>query len=293
MIDEQLGFKENTDDMLNRTLEHDVPGLFGYLHAGARVLDVGCGPGSITLDVATAVAPGAVVGVDVMEDRISTAARLASDRGVKNASFEVSDAHVLRFPDNIYDVVYSHTVLHSLIDPSRALSEQRRVAKPGGWVIASGVRDWGFSPRYPACPALDRIQEAWISYHESLHRRYLSGKEVPGRQERQLGEFRYLDLHTARKCVSWFREAGLSDLQLQFTVERFEFPGSEDMVPGLTLVPPRSVPDAPLWDVYRDMIAEGLVDEAAIDQAAEEVTAWYNNPDAFNLVGLLLVAGKA
>jgi ubiquinone/menaquinone biosynthesis C-methylase UbiE len=294
MTEEQLGFKENiTDGFIQRTLEHDVPGLFEYLHAGARVLDVGCGTGSISLDVATAVAPGEVVGVDVMDDRISSAARLASDRGVKNATFEVSDANALRFPDNIYDVVYSHTVLHSLIDPSKALSEQKRVAKPGGWVIASGVRDWGFSPRYPACPALDRIHEAWISYHELLHKRYLSGKIIAGSQERQLAEFRYLDLRTARKCVRWFREAGLSDVQMQFTVKQFEFPGSEGMVPSLTLIPPRSEPDDPLWDVYRDMMAEGFIDEAAINQAAEEVVAWYSNPDAFNLVGLLFVAGKA
>jgi hypothetical protein len=80
---------------------------------------------------------------------------------------------------------------------------------------------------------------------------------------------------------------------MQFRVQAFEFPGSEGMAPWLTLIPPRSVPDDPLWDVYRDMMADGLVDEAAIDQAAEEVTAWYSNPDAFNLVGLLLIAGKA
>jgi ubiquinone/menaquinone biosynthesis C-methylase UbiE len=293
MTQAQLGFKQNTDAFVQRTLEHDLPGLLAYLHAGARVLDVGCGSGSITLDVATAVAPGAVVGVDVMEDRISSAARLASDRGVTNVAFEVGDAHTLRFPDHTFDVVYSHTVLHSLIDPPRALSEQRRVAKPGGWVIASGVRDWGFSPRYPACPALDRIYEAWMRYHELLHRRYLSSEKVPGGHERRLGEFRYLDLHTARKCASWFREAGLSDLHRQFTVEEFEFQGSESMVPQLTLVPPRDMPDDPLWEVYTDMMAEGFVDKAAIDQAAEEVAIWYSNPDAFNLVGLLLVAGRA
>ncbi len=293
MSDSQLGFKQNTDAFVARTLEHDLPGLLAYLHTGARVLDVGCGSGSITLDVATAVAPGAVVGVDVMEDRISDAARHASDRGVTNVVFEVGDAHTLRFPDNTFDVVYSHTVLHSLIDPPRALSEQRRVAKPGGWVIASGVRDWGFSPRYPACPALDRMHGAWMRYHELLHKRYLSGEKVPGGHERRLGEFRYLDLHTARKCASWFREAGLSDLHMQFTVEEFEFQGSESMVPHLTLVPPRDMPDDPLWEVYADMIAEGFIDAAAIDQASEEVAVWYSNPDAFNLVGLLLVAGRA
>jgi ubiquinone/menaquinone biosynthesis C-methylase UbiE len=293
MNEEKLGFKENTEAFTQRTLEHDIPGLLPYLHTGARVLDVGCGSGNITIDVAIVVAPGAVVGVDVMEDRISRAIELASGRVVKNVSFELSDAHALRFPDNTFDVVYSHTVLHSLIDPLRALSEQRRVAKPGGWVIASGVRDWGFSTRYPGCHALDRIHEAWLRYNELLHRRYLSGQKIPGGHERQLGEFRYLDLHAARKCVSWFREAGLSDLQTEFTVEEFEFLGSEKNAPSLTLVPPRGEPGDPLWDVYRDMMAEGFVDEATIDQAAEEISAWYSNPDGFNLVGLLLVAGKA
>ena len=160
-------------------------------------------------------------------------------------------------------------------------------------MIASGVRDWGFSPRYPPCPALDRIHDIWIRSHELLQRRFLSGEKAPREHERQLAEFRYLDLQAGRKCVKWFREARLADLRVQFTVEEFEFPGSEDMAPRLTLVPPRDQPDDSLWDVYRDMIAEGFTDEAAIDQAAEEVVAWYSNPDAFNLVGLLFVAGRA
>jgi hypothetical protein len=82
-------------------------------------------------------------------------------------------------------------------------------------------------------------------------------------------------------------------VHIQFTVEEFEFPGSEGMIPRLTLVPPQDVPDDPLWEVYRDMIAEGFVDEAAIKQATEEVAAWYSHPDAFHLVGLLMVAGRA
>lgn len=293
MTEEQLGFRDDAEEFATRTLAQDVPGLCAYLFAGAQVLDVGCGPGSITVDVAAAVAPGRVVGVDVMEDRISAAEKLASDRGVGSASFEVGDCHVLRFPDNTFDVVYSHTVLHSMIDPPRTLLEQKRVAKPGGWVIASGVRDWGFSPRYPACPALDRLHEAWLRYHESMRRRYLSGENVMEGAERQLGEFRYLDLHAARKCVRWFREAGMSELHMQFAVESFEFPDSVDRDPDMTLVPPSSVPDDPLWQVYTNMMAGGFVDEATIGQAAEEVAAWYEDADAFNLVGLLTVAGRA
>jgi SAM-dependent methyltransferase len=293
MTEEQLGSKGNTEEFAKRTLAQDVPGLSAHLFAGAQVLDVGCGPGSITLDVAAAVAPGRVVGVDVMEDRISDAAKLASDRDVGNAAFEVGDCHVLRFPDDTFDVVYSHTVLHSMIDPPRALVEQKRVAKPGGWVIASGVRDWGFSPRYPACPALDRLHEAWVRYHESMRTRYLSGDSVMDGPQRQLGEFRYLDLHAARKCVRWFREAGMGELRMQFTVESFEFLDSVDIDPSMTLVPPSSVPDDPLWEVYTNMMADGFVDEDTIGAAADEVVAWYGDADAFNLVGLLTVAGRA
>jgi len=293
MTEDHLGFKGNTQEFAKRTLAKDVPWLKGHLFAGAHVLDVGCGSGSITLDVAAAIVPGRVVGVDVMEERISDAAKLASDRGVGNASFEAGDGHVLRFPDDTFDVVYSHTVLHSLIDPPRALLEQKRVAKPGGWVIASGVRDWGFSPRYPACPALDRLHEAWVRYHESMRTRYLSGENVMDGAQRQLGEFRYLDLHAARMCVRWFREAGMSELRMHFTVESFEFPDSEDSDPSMTLVPPVSAPDDPLWEVYANMIADGFVDAATIDRATEEVAAWYRDADAFNLVGLLTVAGRA
>lgn len=80
---------------------------------------------------------------------------------------------------------------------------------------------------------------------------------------------------------------------MKYHVETFEFQGSPELAPCMTLIPPDDVADDPLWDVYRDMIAAGFVDEADIDLAAEEVAAWYRNPNAFNLVGLLFVAGRA
>jgi hypothetical protein len=85
----------------------------------------------------------------------------------------------------------------------------------------------------------------------------------------------------------------MTELCVQFRAENLEYPGSEQMVPHLSLVPPLDKPEDPLWDVYRDIIAEGLIDEAALEEAGEELAAWYDHPHAFNMVGLLFVAGKA
>lgn len=294
MSGEVTGSKHLQQRYETRSLEEDVRELIPYLRKKMSVLDVGCGPGSITLGVAQAVRPGRVTGIDVMPDRIQSATDAASRQRVKNVSFEPSDAHNLRFADGSFDLVYSNTVLHSLIDPMRALSEQKRVVKPGGWVIACGVRDWGFSPRYPPCPALQRLHDAWIRYHEKLQSRYLAGEVVAGAQRRQLGEFQYIDLNAARKCVRWFSETGLRNLNISYTAGKIEYPGADRMdAPSvMCLVPPHGVSDDPLWDVYRDIVAEGLIAESSIDRARDEIETWYRHPHAFHIWGRITIAGQ-
>ena len=149
---------------LERTLDTEMPELRPYLWAGASVLDVGCGPGTITLDVAEAVQPGTVVGIDIDEPMISKSIELAAESGYTTTTFKVMDTHSLDFPDQTFDLVYSHTAFHSFRDPVVALVEQKRVTKPDGWVIAAGVRDWGLVPRYPPTPIWDRVYEAWVRY---------------------------------------------------------------------------------------------------------------------------------
>ena len=63
------------------------------------------------------------------------------------ADLKFCDAHSLNFADDKYDLVFSNTVLHFLFDPVKALEEQKRVCKKGGFVIAADVRDWDLSPR--------------------------------------------------------------------------------------------------------------------------------------------------
>jgi ubiquinone/menaquinone biosynthesis C-methylase UbiE len=103
-----------------------------HLRPGMRLLDCGCGPGSITLGLAEAVAPGEVVGLDIQPAQVERARVLAAERGVANVRFEVGTAYELPFPDASFDAAIALTVLMHLREPPRALREMKRVLKPRG-----------------------------------------------------------------------------------------------------------------------------------------------------------------
>src|SRR5262249_45699552 len=117
-----------------RTVENSAAYLEARLHPGDRVLDVGCGPGTITVDLARRTAPGEVVGIDVVADVLDVARAEADGARVGNVSFEVGDVYALAFGDGEFDVVHAHQVLQHLADPVAALHEMRRVCRPGGTV---------------------------------------------------------------------------------------------------------------------------------------------------------------
>lgn len=98
------------------------------------IRDVGCGSGSITIDLVRKVSPGHVVGVEYVSDPLDGARALADSAGVTNVSFQVGDIHDLPFPENTFDVVHVHQVLQHIADPVRAFKEMRRVVKQGGIV---------------------------------------------------------------------------------------------------------------------------------------------------------------
>ena len=75
------------------------------------MLDAGCGPGTITLDLAGRVAPGQAVGVDRVEAPLEEARRAAGQRGTSNVTFEIGDIYDLGYPDGSFDVVHAHQVL--------------------------------------------------------------------------------------------------------------------------------------------------------------------------------------
>ncbi|KAI0425008.1 methyltransferase type 11 [Xylaria sp. FL1042] len=128
--------------------------MLPLLKPDMRILDVGCGPGTITLDLADHVPEGSVTGVDSSSQAIETARELCKQRGTANASFSVGDVSKLPFDDDSFDVVHAHQVLGHLPGkqdepgPVWGLREMRRVCKPGGLVCAREV-DWSTIVIYP------------------------------------------------------------------------------------------------------------------------------------------------
>jgi enediyne biosynthesis protein CalE5 len=114
---------------------------------GERVLELACGPGGLGLAAATRVgAGGEVVMSDVAAEMVAIAAERAGELGLTNVSTRVLDIEAIDEPDESYDVVLCREGLMFATDPRRALSEIRRVLRPGGRL---GVAVWDARERNP------------------------------------------------------------------------------------------------------------------------------------------------
>jgi ubiquinone/menaquinone biosynthesis C-methylase UbiE len=145
-----------------RTAENSSAYLLPHLRPGQTLLDIGCGPGTITADLARLVAPGQVVGVDASAEVVAQAQDLADRQDLDNLRFEVGDLFALEYEDDSFDVIHAHQVLQHLGEPVIALVELRRVLRAGG---VSAVRDGDFGAFTwsPADPVLDRWMELYLA----------------------------------------------------------------------------------------------------------------------------------
>lgn len=148
-----------------RTAENSAAYLLPHLRAGLRLLDVGCGPGTITLDLARAVAPGEVVGIDAADAPLAEAHRHALDQDLGAVSFVQADVMALDFDDASFDVIHAHQVLQHLVDPVGALAEMRRLCRSDG-VVAVRDADYAAMTWFPSDPRLDR----WLELYQRLAR---------------------------------------------------------------------------------------------------------------------------
>ena len=131
--DYTMGFSEEFLTSLRRfTAASSAAYLLPYLRPGLRVLDFGCGPGTISVGLANAVAPGELHGVDMEESQIELARSVAAAGGQGNAFFRVADVTRLPFDDDFFEVAHGHNILMHVPDTAAVLAEVRRVLKPGG-----------------------------------------------------------------------------------------------------------------------------------------------------------------
>ncbi|HEY3436978.1 MAG TPA: methyltransferase domain-containing protein [Actinotalea sp.] len=237
-----------------RTAENSAAYLLPHLSAGQSLLDVGCGPATITVDLARRVAPGEVVGVDVSAAVLEIARETAAGAGVTNVRFQTGDALALPFADDTFDVVHAHQLLQHLTDPVGALRELRRVTRPGG-VVA--VRDADFSAM-TWYPESDGLREWLDLYHEVT---------AANRAEADAG----------RRLLAWALDAG------------FE-PGG--LRPGAGVWCYATAQEREWWsglwaervtssDLARQAVAYGLADDVGLEVLADAWRAWGEAPDAW------------
>lgn len=140
-----------------RTADNSAGYLIPHLRPAMSLLDVGCGPGSITADLAALVSPGSVTAIENAPEALDAARGECAERGVGNVRFAVADVHALTFPDDTFDVVHAHQVLQHVADPVLALREMRRVCRPGG-IVAARDADYAAMTWFPEIPELTEWQ---------------------------------------------------------------------------------------------------------------------------------------
>src|SRR5271170_6662076 len=117
-----------------RTAQNSASYLLPHIKPDMRILDVGCGPGTITADFAALVPQGQVIGLEYAPEVLKQAREFIDERELTNVQFAVGDIHALEYPNDSFDVVHAHQVLQHIPDPVQALKEMKRVTKPGGIV---------------------------------------------------------------------------------------------------------------------------------------------------------------
>lgn len=144
----------------SRTVENSAAYLLPSLRPGLTVLDVGSGPGTITVDLAQRVAPGRVTALETSESTAALTRSEADRRGCTTVDVVVGDVHSLDFPTANYDMVHAHQVLQHVADPVTALREMIRVCRPGGMVAARDA-DYAAFTWHPGSAELDRWRELY------------------------------------------------------------------------------------------------------------------------------------
>ena len=145
-----------------RTAHKEAAFVLHYLQLDSHILDVGCGPGSITCDLAALVPHGHVVGVDIDPAVVDSARQRGRRMGLNNTEFRVGNIveGLTDFPDGNFDIVFCHQLLTHASDPVAAMREMRRLVNRKKGVVAA--RELLTILWYPTNPILEGLTQ-WLA----------------------------------------------------------------------------------------------------------------------------------
>ncbi|WP_076263189.1 methyltransferase domain-containing protein [Intrasporangium flavum] len=235
-----------------RTAADSAAYLLPHLRPGLSVLDIGCGPGTITLDLAEAVAPGVVVGLENVEGPLVEARRHAAARGDERTRFELADVAALPHADDTFDVTHAHQVLQHLTDPVGALQEMARVTRPGGVVAVRDV-DYASMVWHPASEGMTR----WLDTY------------------RRLARLNHAEPDAGRHLLAWAHAAGLADVTPTASLWTYATPEQSAWWGGVWA---RRVVDSTF---AAQALERGLATRADLEAMRAAWLAWAAHPDAW------------
>ena len=194
-----MGYTQEFLQLLERrSAQSSAAHLLPHLRPGMRLLDFGCGPGTISVGLAEAVQPGVLHGMDMEASQIEIARAAALAGGHDNMELRTGDVTDMPFDDGFFDVAHCNAVLMHVPDTQAVLAEVKRVLKPGGLLACRElIKSSCFFE-----PGVDDLNSGWDTFGDLLAAN--GGHPQMGRQLKRV-----------------FQEAGFADIEVGAEFESF------------------------------------------------------------------------
>ena len=248
-----MGYSDEFWQLLNRrSSETHAAHLLPHLNPGMRVLDFGCGPGTISVGLAKVVEPGEIHGIDIEESQVEMARAAAAAGGHDNATFHVGDVTDLPFEDSSFDAAHCHTVLNHVPETQTVLAEVKRVLKSGGIISCREL----ITASCFTEPDMGSLDALWSTFSALL--------EINGGHP-QMG----------KELKSAFHEVGFSNIQSTASFESFGTVPDVDFFHGFVIG----------WffspAVIESVTGRGLATQKQFDDWRRSLDKWRDHPGAF------------
>lgn len=235
----------------SRTVENSASYIIPYLKPGIRILDVGCGPGTISVDFVKYIGPnGHVIAIDNCDDSVFEIGRdMARKAGCSDAiEFRHGNAFNLDFADGMFDIVHAHQVLQHVPDPVAVLKEMKRVAKPGTGIVAARDAIYDTFTWYPFYPAIDTWRRVYYS----------------------CARFSKGDPNGGCKLLSWALKAGYPRSAIKCSADVWCYADEEKRAWWGGLWADRMIKS----QMHETALEQGYASEEELQEAAKALRAW-------------------